>query len=184
MYLCIYIQRAVQTQTYNVSKMIHFRFYMFVTSHPSPWNSFQFNTLLEFVVGHWGRLTSLFSSIQSLGLDEGHAVRAHVRVQCGFCVKRFAAHPALCVWYVRGVLLLLGRHARHLLQPVDDEQVTGERIAWCVAQTALHALVGRTVSLVLREVLLEQTGLGAGETAHGASVRLQNGHLQLFYGLR
>lgn len=62
--------------------------------------------------------------------------------------------------------------ALRLLQPVDDEEVAGERPVGGVAQAALLALVGRAAAPVLGDVAVEGGQVLGGEAADGALVHV------------
>lgn len=144
-------------------------------------------------------LLSLLRRAQSLRLYEGHPVRPHVRVQIPFRFEHLPAHfafgvrrPVGEVQLVLSLALVVAaaassvapRQALRLLQPVDDEEVSGQRRVGGVAEAALPTLEGRAVELVLREVLVEGGDVLGGETADGALVNFEDVHLELLQRLR
>lgn len=68
--------------------------------------------------------------------------------------------------------------ALRLLQPVDDEEVPGQRAAGGVAQAALLTLVRRAVALVLGDVAAESRDVLGGPAADGALVNFKDVHLE------
>lgn len=120
----------------------------------------------------------------------------HVGVQASLCFKHLPTHFAAgarrpAVVLVRHVQLILpltlvvvrasavapGETLR-LLQPMDDEEVAGERAVGGVAQAALLALVGRAVALVLGNVSVESSEVLGGEAADSTLVHFGDVHFQ------
>lgn len=120
----------------------------------------------------------------------------HVGVQASLRLKHLPTHfapgarrPAvILVRHVQLILLLtLGvvrasavapGEALRLLQPMDDEEVAGERAVGGVAQAALLALVGRAVALVLGNVSVESGEVLGGEAADSTLVHFGDVHFE------
>lgn len=129
-------------------------------------------------------------------------MRPHVSVQMSLRFKHLPAHFAFgarraVVVLVRDVQLVLplallvllappvvSGEALRLLQPMHDEEVSGQRAVGGVAQAALLTLVGGAVGLVLGNVLVESGDVFGGEAAHGALVDFEDVHLESLQRLR
>jgi len=101
--------------------------------------------------------------------------------RCPVCNVQLVLPPTLVV-----VLAPSGvaAEALRLLQPVDDEEVSGQRAAGGEARAALRTLVGRAVGLVLGNVLVENRGVLGGEAADGTLVDFEDVHLEPLQRLR
>lgn len=126
----------------------------------------------------------------------------HVSIQVSFRFKHLPAHFAFgvgrpVVVLVRNIQLILSltlivvlapsvvaAETLRLLQPMDDEEVSGQRAVGGVAQAALLALVGRAVGLVLGNVLVKSRDVLCGEAADGALVNFKDVHLEPLQRLR
>ena len=134
---------------------------------------------------------SLLRRAQSLRLYERHPMCPHVSVQVSLRLEHLPAHFAFCIWRpIWNVQLVLpltlvvvlappvvSSETLRLLQPMDNEEVSGQRAVGGVAQAALLTLVGRAVRLVLGNVLVESCDVLGGEAADGTLVNFKDVHL-------
>lgn len=120
----------------------------------------------------------------------------HVGVQASLRLKHLPTHfaagarrPAIVlIRHVQLILLLTlvvvrasavaPGEALRLLQPMDDEEVAGQRAVGGVAQAALLALVGRAVALVLGNVSVESGEVLGSEAADSTLVHFGDVHFE------
>ena len=140
---------------------------------------------------------SLLSSTQSLRLDKGHSMCPHVSVQVSLSFKHLPTHFAFGVGFpivvlVRNVQLVLpvnliiiipapsvvSGEAVRLLQPMIDEEVSGQWSVGGVAQAALLTLEGRAIGLVLGNVFVESGDVLWGEPTNRTLVNFGDVHLE------
>lgn len=139
---------------------------------------------------------SFFCCTKSLCFDEGHPMCPHVSIKLPLCFKHLAAHFTFRIR--RPVFVLVSNiqlvfsltlfvlfappvvpaQTLRLLQPMDDEEMPGQRAVGCVAQAALLTLIRGAVGLVLWDVFVESSDVLSGEAADGTFVKFDDVHLQ------
>lgn len=115
----------------------------------------------------------------------------HVSIQVSLRFKHLPTHFAFGIWCPITVLVcniqlvlsltlppVVSDETMRLLQPMDDEEVSGQRAVWGVAQAALLTLVGRAIRLVLGNVLVESCDVFSGEAADGTLMNFKDVHLE------